>query len=507
MSELFDIAVIGGGVNGAGIVRDAAGRGLRALLVEAGDLASGTSSASTKLIHGGLRYLEHYAFRLVSHALTEREVLWANAPHIIWPMRFVLPHQRGLRPAWFLRLGLFVYDHIGGRKLLPPTRTLRLNRDAAGAPLEGGGVAFEYSDCWVQDSRLVVLNARDAVARGADVRVRTRFVAARPEGALWQIDLEEVPSGIRSSVQARVIVNAAGPWVGEALGHISGASSSERVRLVQGSHIVVPRLYEHERGYFFQNPDGRITFAIPYEEDFTLIGTTDRDFDGDPLNVAATEAEIVYLCDAANRYFQRKIAPTDVVWTYSGVRPLYDDGAAAAKDATRDYVLSLQGGAGAPAVLSVFGGKITTYRRLAEDALEKIAGVLPQAKANAGWTSSARLPGGDFPVDGADALAASLRREYPYLTEREARRFVRHYGTETRRILGGSRQRQDLGRAFGGDITEAEVGFLMAHEFARSAEDVVWRRTRSGLRMTADQIAALERWMASRALQASVVST
>ena len=405
-----------------------------------------------------------------------------------------------------LRLGLFVYDHIGGRKLLPTTRTLRLERDAAGEPLEDGGLAFEYSDCWVQDSRLVVLNARDAMARGADVRVHTRFVAARPKAALWQIDLEDVPSGGRYRVEARVIVNAAGPWVGEALGRIAGTSASARVRLVQGSHIVVPRLYQHERAYIFQNPDGRITFAIPYEEEFTLIGTTDCDFNGDPRKVAATDAEVIYLCDSASRYFRRKIAPADVVWTYSGVRPLYDDGASAAKDATRDYVLTLQGGAGAPAVLNVFGGKITTYRRLAEDALAKIADILPLAKTNAGWTASARLPGGDFPVDGAGALTASLLREYPFLTEREAHRFVRHYGTETRRIFGGSRRRQDLGRAFGGDLTESEVAFLMDHEFARHAEDVVWRRTKAGLRMTAHEIAALERWMESRQPLASVAS-
>ena len=383
--------------------------------------------------------------------------------------------------------------------MLPPTRTLRLGRDPAGAPLrDAAGLGFEYSDCWVQDARLVVLNARDAAARGADIRVRTAFVAARPAGALWRVELADAASGARAQVEARVIVNAAGPWVGEAISRIEGADATARVRLVQGSHIVVPRLAAHDRCYFFQNPDGRIFFAIPYEEDFTLIGTTDRDYAGDPAAVTATEAEVDYLCAAASRYFRRAIAPADVVWKYSGVRPLYDDGAGAAKDATRDYVLALRGGAGAPALLSIFGGKITTYRRLAEDALARIAAVLPQARQNAGWSARATLPGGDFPVTGAEALATTLRGEYPFLSEREARRYVRHYGTETRRILGTSRRRQDLGRDFGGDLTEAEVSFLMRHEFARSAEDVVWRRTKSGLRMAEGEIAALGRWMGSR---------
>ena len=475
-------------------------------MVEADDLAQATSSASTKLIHGGLRYLEHYAFGLVRHALAEREVLWASAPHIVWPLRFVLPYEPGLRPAWMLRAGLFLYDHIGGRRLLPPTRTLRLDRDEAGAPLRGQSrLAFEYSDCWVQDARLVVLNACDAVARGADVRTRTTFVAARLSGDRWSLDLEE-PAGARETVAARAIVNAAGPWVGDAIGRIAGADASARVRLVQGSHIVVPRLFGHDRCYFFQNPDGRIFFAIPYEDDFTLIGTTDRDYAGDPARVAASGAEVDYLCAAASHYFRASVEPASVVWSYSGVRPLYDDGASAAEDATRDYVLSLQGGAGAPALLSVFGGKITTYRRLAEDALEKLAGVMPEARRNAGWTASARLPGGDFPVDGAAALAAALANDHPFLTEREARRYVRHYGTAARRILGRSRRREDLGRPFGGDLTEAEVAFLMDHEFARTAEDVIWRRTKSGLRMTPAEIAALDGWISARVRDAAAAA-
>ena len=503
MNARYDLVVIGGGINGAGIARDAAGRGLTTLLVEQNDLASATSSASTKLIHGGLRYLEHYAFRLVRHALAEREVLWAAAPHIIWPMRFVLPYQPGLRPAWMLRAGLFLYDHIGGRKKLPPTRTLRLNRDPAGAPLRGKtGIAFEYSDCWVQDARLVVLNARDAQARGAEIRVRTRFRSAARVGSLWRVGLEDARTGAHFEVGARVIVNAAGPWVTEVVGNIADAHGSASVRLVQGSHIVVPKLYDHDRCYFFQLADGRIFFAIPYEDDFTLIGTTDQDYLGDPAAVRASEADIDYLCEAASQCFTSPVLREHVVWSYSGVRPLYDDGSTAAKDATRDYVLTLQGGDGAPALLSVFGGKITTYRRLAEDALAKLGAVMPEAQRHAGWTATAKLPGGDFAVDGVLALTAALRQEYPFLSEPEACRYVRHYGTETRRILGRSRRREDLGRTFGVELTEAEVAYLMANEYALVAADVVWRRTKAGLRMTADDLAALEAWMAARATPA-----
>ncbi len=486
--------MIGGGVNGCGIARDAAGRGLKTLLCERGDLACATSSASTKLIHGGLRYLEHYAFHLVSHALREREALWKIAPHIIWPLRFVLPHRKGLRPAWLLRLGLLLYDHIGGRKLLPATRTLRLDRDPVGAPLrEVSRIGFEYSDAWVQDARLVVLNARDAEARGARILTRTNFLAARREGALWVVDLQDVETGAKLKVETRAIVNAAGPWVAEALGHVAGARAGAGVRLVQGSHVVVRKLYDHDRCYFFQNPDGRIFFAIPYEEDFTLIGTTDQDYQGDPAQARASEAEIEYLCSAASSYFKQPVARKNVVWTYSGVRPLYDDGASAAKDATRDYVLTYEGGAEAGALVNVFGGKITTYRRLAEDVLDKLADALPGATRNAGWTAKAPLPGGDFFALGAEGLSAELLREYPFLDARRARRLVKHYGTEARRWLG-----LDRGRDFGGDLTEAEVAYLMEHEYARTAEDVVWRRTKSGLRMSATQIEALQAWMSER---------
>jgi glycerol-3-phosphate dehydrogenase len=497
----YDIAIVGGGINGAGIARDAAGRGLKVLLVEQSDLGSGTSSASTKLIHGGLRYLEHFEFRLVRHALAERERLWAIAPHIIWPLRFVLPHRKGLRPAWMLRLGLFLYDHLGGRKLLPATRTLRLRTHEVGKPLHDvSSLGFEYSDCWVQDNRLVVLNARDAAMRGADIRVRTRCTAARRDGDHWRVTIQDAETGVSTEMRARALVNAAGPWVDEVISGVVGSNAEGRVRLVQGSHIVVPKLYDHDRCYIFQNPDGRIFFAIPYEDDFTLIGTTDRDYRDSPEEVRASPEEIEYLVDAASSYFRRRVTTEDVVWTYSGVRALFDNGAANAQETTRDYVLSLdRPGTGAP-LLSVFGGKITTYRCLAEDALGKLAAMFPAWGAKAGWTAASPLPGGDFPVGTADEIAGKLRRDYPFLDEREARRLVRHYGTEAWDLLGSARKREDLGHVFGGPLTEAEVVFLMEREYARAADDVVWRRTKAGLHMRHDEIAALDRWMRDRRL-------
>lgn len=495
-ATIFDIAVIGGGINGTGVARDAAGRGLKVYLCDRADLGSATSSASTKLIHGGLRYLEHYEFRLVRHALAEREVLWGIAPHIIWPLRFVLPHRKGLRPAWLLRLGLFLYDHIGGRKKLPGTRTLRLARDPAGAPLRDvSSVGFEYSDCWVQDNRLVVLNARDAQARGAVVRSCTRCVSARREGDIWVVSMEDSATGATETIRARALVNAAGPWVDEVLGGVVRRNAVGSVRLVQGSHVVAPKLYDHDRCYIFQNPDRRIFFAIPYEDDFTLIGTTDVDYKGDPGKVAISPAEVEYLCGAASSYFKTPLRPGDIVWSYSGVRPLYNDGAASAQETTRDYTITLDQEAGAAPLLTIFGGKITTYRCLAEDVLEQLAGRFPDWRRNRGWTASAHLPGGDFPAGEADALAADLRRSHPFLDGRAARRLVRHYGTEARDILGLARRRDDLGRSFGPDLTEAEVRHLMQKEFARTAEDVAFRRTKAGLRMTPADLADLDGWM------------
>jgi glycerol-3-phosphate dehydrogenase len=499
VAAAYDLAIIGGGINGCGIARDAAGRGLTVHLCEMGDLAGGTSSRSTGLIHGGLRYLEHYDFRLVREALREREVLWRIAPHIVRPLRFVLPYRPGLRAAWLLRLGLFVYDHLGGRKLLPPTRVLDLARDPAGAPLEPGALrtGFEYSDCRVDDARLVLLNARDAADHGATIATRTRAVAAVRHAAAWRLTIEDTVSGRCESIEARAVVNAAGPWAEQTLAACLGRTGREHVRLVQGSHIVVPRLFDHDRAYMFQNPDGRVIFAIPYERTYTLIGTTDRDFAGDPAAVAATPEEIAYLCDAVSFYFARPLVPADVVWSFSGVRPLHDDHARNPNATTRDYVLELDAAPGRAALLTVFGGKITTYRRLAEAALDRLAPHLPpQARHRAGWTGQAPLPGGDFAVDGLAALTAVLAAEYEFLTPAHAGRLASAYGTRAKVILGGARAPADLGAWFGATLTQAEVRYLMTQEWARTADDVLWRRSKLGLALTGIEVAALARFMA-----------
>jgi glycerol-3-phosphate dehydrogenase len=489
---IFDLAVIGGGINGSGIARDAAGRGLSVVLLEQGDLASATSSASTKLIHGGLRYLEQYEFRLVRESLAEREVLLRAAPHIAWPLRFVLPHHKGLRPWPLIRLGLFIYDHLGGRRILPPTRTLDLRRDPAGAPLQARYTrAFEYSDCWVDDARLVVLNARDAADRSADIRTRTRCTDARRENDLWRLTLDGA-----GEIAARALVNAGGPWVSHVLGSIVGATAPMRVRMVKGSHIVVPRLFAHDRCYIFQNADGRVCFAIPYEGDFTLIGTTDEDYSGDPAAVAITPEEEAYLCAAVNDYFRAPVSRSDIVWRYSGVRPLRDDGADAAQEATRDYVLELDAPDGMPPLLSVFGGKITTYRRLAEAALTRLAPFFPRLGPS--WTADAKLPGGDFPWDGAATLARDLGAQYGFLTDATAARLVRSYGTRAAAMLGDARASADLGCDFGHSLTEREVVWLVEHEWARSAEDILWRRSKLGLRLSTEQAAALGDFLSSR---------
>jgi len=493
----YDIFVIGGGINGCGVARDAVGRGYSVCLAEMKDFASGTSSGSTKLIHGGLRYLEHYEFRLVREALMEREVLWAGAPHIIWPLRFVLPHHEGLRPAWLLRLGLFLYDHIGGRRKLPATRTLDLVRDAVGTPLKKlFAKGFEYSDCWVDDARFVVLNVRDAADRGARVLARHTVVSARREGGLWQVEVRDEASGASERISARLLVNAAGPWVDKVLSGVLGRNDAHNVRLVQGSHIVVRKLYDHDRCYIFQNADGRIVFAIPYEDDFTLIGTTDRDYEGDPAGVAITPGEIDYLCAAASEYFERPVTAADVVWTYSGVRPLYDDGASKAQEATRDYVLKVDAEGGA-AIVNIFGGKITTYRRLAEAVMEKIGGLI--GARGAPWTAKGTLPGGDFPVEGFEALVGRLRAAHPFLAERHARRLARHYGTRAFAMLAEVDRAEALGRRFGADLYECEVVYLMTQEWARSADDVLWRRSKLGLSISRDEAAALDLWMAEHA--------
>ncbi len=494
-TPVHDIFVIGGGINGCGIARDAVGRGYSVFLAEMNDLASGTSSGSTKLIHGGLRYLEFYEFRLVREALMEREVLWRNAPHIIWPMRFVLPFfAGGPRPAWMLRLGLFLYDHIGGRKLLPATKTLDMRRDPASKPLKPlFSKAFEYSDGWVNDARLVVLNARDAADRGATIRTRTKVVAARREGDLWAITTEDLRDRKTETVRAKLLVNAAGPWVDHVLEKTVGKNDVHNVRLVQGSHIVVRKKFDDPRAYFFQNKDGRIIFAIPYEEDFTLIGTTDRDYSDDPHNVTISEGEIDYLCAAASEYFADPVTRADIVWTYSAVRPLYDDGASKAQEATRDYVLKAEGGEGAAPLINAFGGKITTYRRLAESMLEKIEGFL--GKRGDPWTAKGALPGGDFPATGYEAEVTKLKSSYPFLETRMARRLVRLYGTRAHMLLGLAKSTADLGQDFGAQLYEAEVRYLVDHEWARTAEDILWRRTKRGLHFDREQTAKLEAFL------------
>ncbi|MCC5989075.1 MAG: glycerol-3-phosphate dehydrogenase [Pararhodobacter sp.] len=499
--DLADLLIIGGGVNGCGIARDAAGRGLTVVLAEKDDLAAATSSASTKLFHGGLRYLEYFEFRLVREALREREVLLRNMPHIAWPMRFVLPRHdamrfdsdtpmsrvlgrvmpwmRGRRPGWLIRAGLFLYDHMGARKLLPATATLHLHGSPEGEPLKPEfEKAFEYSDCWVDDARLVVLNARDAAARGARILTRTRVISARSENGIWHVEAEG--AGKTQIIRARMIVNAAGPWAGAVLQGALGLLSPARLRLVRGSHIVTNRLFDHDKAYFLQGSDGRIVFALPYERDFTLIGTTDAAHDSPDTPARCTEAERDYLCDFVSRYFRQPVRAADVVWSFAGVRPLYDDGARSDTAATRDYVLKLNRSTGAP-VLHVFGGKITTYRRLAEAALAQIATALPLKGGP--WTAAAPLPGGDFAPDGAAALVADLRARHEFLGEAWAWRLVRAYGTEARAILGDASQAEDLGQDFGATLREAELRWLVEREFARSGEDVLWRRSKLGLRM------------------------
>jgi len=475
----YDLVIVGGGINGCGIARDATGRGFSVLLAEKGDLAAATSSASTKLIHGGLRYLEQYEFRLVREALAEREVLWRIAPHVVAPMRFVLPHHAGLRPAWLLRLGLFLYDHLGGRRLLPATRTIDLRRDPAGLALKPGfRRAFEYSDCRVDDARLVVLNARDAADRGADIRTRTEVTALRRDGDLWNVTLR-CGAGREETVTARMVINATGPWADRLRAMAAGATFHD-IRLVQGSHIVVRRKSADPRAFIFQNADGRIVFAIPYENDFTLIGTTDRDYAGDPDEVAITGAEVDYLCAAASEYFAEPVRAADVIWSYAGVRALHDDGAERAQEATRDYSLMIEGGDGAAPIAHVFGGKITTYRRLAEAMAARVEKEL--GTRGPAWTASAPLPGGAFAYTDIEAEIARLRHRYGFLPASLAGRLIRSYGLRVYRLLGDAGKLADLGARLAPDLHEAELRYLFDQEWARTADDVLWRRTKIGLR-------------------------
>lgn len=490
--DTYDILVIGGGINGASIARDAAGRGLSVLLCEMGDLAGATSSASSKMIHGGLRYLEHYSFRLVSEALGERRVLLQNAPHIIWPLEFVLPHVPELRPAWMIRIGLWLYDHLGGRHKLARSRGVSLRGGVYGAGLKPDLTkGFVYSDCWVDDARFVALNAVDAARRGAEVRTRTRCVEARREGGLWRAVLE--PGAGRREVTARALVNAAGPWVEQVIRQVVRANSPAQARLVKGSHIVVPRLHDGAHAMILQNDDGRVIFVIPYEGDFSLIGTTDIPCEHGPQPVKISQEETAYLCSAVSRYFVKPVRPADVVWSYAGVRPLYDDGESDPSDVTRDYVLTLDEAAGQAPMLSVFGGKITTARKLAEHALEKLEGA--GLKAGAPWTGGAALPGGEMPS--FPAFLGELQRDFAALDPIWLERLARRHGTRARDLLDGVRTPADLGRSFGGGLCEREVDWLVREEWAVDAVDILWRRTKCGLHMTADERAAFAAYMAT----------
>ena len=492
----FDLAIIGGGVNGCGIARDAAGRGARVLLLEQGDLASGTSSASTKLIHGGLRYLEHFEFGLVRDSLRERENLWRIAPHIISPLRFVLPHRPGRRPRWLLRTGLWIYDHLGGRELLPGTRSIDLRHHPAGAPLRPDFAAgWEYSDCWVDDARLVILNARDAANRGATVLTRHRVIAAARAADEWRLEVERA-DGSHGEYSARVLVNAAGPAVLDVLA-LTELRTARHVGRIRGSHIVVPRLFDHGFAYLFQRADQHIFFAIPYQRDFTLIGTTEAIHGGPLDHVAPTAEEIDYLCAGANEYFRRKISAADVVWSFAGVRALIDQGKGRPEAASRGYRIEIDAPKGRAPLLSVFGGKITTYRRLAEDAVDQLAPTIAEFR-KPHWTASEALPGGDFPVPGLDTLTAALATRFPFLGAIDALRVAAAYGTLALGWLGQARTRSDLGQDFGGGLSAAEVDYCMTREWACTVDDMLWRRTKLGLRIGDAGRAALHRYMTAR---------
>ena len=490
----YDLLVIGGGINGVGIARDAAGRGLSVLLVEQGDLASGTSSASSKLVHGGLRYLEQYEFRLVRESLAEREVLLAAAPHIIWPLRFVLPIHSGLRPPWMLRAGLFLYDHIGGRKILPPTRTVRRERDRALLPLHERYVqGFEYSDCWADDARLVVINAIDAAERGACIEPGWRVTAAHREGEFWLVDMTS-SAGLKRTVRTAGLVNAAGPWVEEVL-RATGSTRRSSLRLVKGSHVVVPRLYEGPQAFTLQTSDRRIVFIIPYQDDFTLIGTTDIPFTADPAKVSASADEIQYLCALASEYLKTPVNAGDAVWSYSGVRPLYDDGDVSASTVTREYVFDLDTSAGRTPLLSVFGGKLTTYRRLAEHAMAELRAPLRFDARE--WTRGSTLPGGDIDKADFEAFARQQTSRYAFAPPKLIRRLCRAYGTRIERIMGNARVLSDLGQEIAPQLYEAELQYMRDNEWARTGADALWRRSKLGLRLDGTQRERVAAWFAS----------
>ncbi|MFV8998087.1 glycerol-3-phosphate dehydrogenase [Enterobacter hormaechei] len=490
--KIVDLFIIGGGINGAGIARDATGRGLSVMMCEKDDLAEGTSSRSGKLVHGGLRYLEYYEFRLVREALIEREILLNAAPHIIWPMRFVLPHNPSDRPAWFIRLGLFLYDHLGGRKKLPSTRTLDLLRDPEGAPiLDSFHKGFEYSDCWVDDARLVTLNAVDAAERGATILTRTRCVAAERKAGAWEITLQNTQTGEQHRVRAKALVNASGPWVLDIINDVTRSHSKRSVRLVKGSHLIVPKFWEGQQAYLMQNHDKRVIFINPYEGDKALIGTTDIPWEGDADSVEADNREQQYLIDAVNRYFKVKLTAADVITRFSGVRPLFDDGKGNPSAVTRDYVFELDDQQQLP-LLHVFGGKITTFRKLAEHALQKLGPFFPQMGAD--WTRSAPLPGGEIPGADFESYLQTLKEQYAWLPTPLRKHYARLYGARLPQVLGGAKQVADLGRHFGGLLYEVEVRYLVEKEWAQQPEDVLWRRTKHRLHLSDAQQQAFSDW-------------
>ena len=489
----FDILIIGGGINGAGIAREAAARGYSVCLCDKGDFAGGTSSASTKLIHGGLRYLEHYEFRLVREALQEREVLWKMAPHIIRPMRFVLPYHKGLRPAWLLRLGLFLYDNLGGRKLLPGTKTLDLEKDEAGAPLKSEfKKAFEYSDCWVEDSRLVVLNLRDAQNSGAEILPRTEVINSKYVENEWQTELKET-NGSTKKISSSLIINAAGPWVDEVLRQVFKVNDANNLRLVRGSHIIIPRKFQHDRSYIFQNLDERILFAIPYENEYTLIGTTDAEQENIHEKPQISKTEIDYLCSMASEYFEEPVTPEEIVWTYAGVRSLYNDGATKAQEATRDYVIRPEESIGDGRLINIFGGKITTFRMLAKSAAKEIETII--SPSNAPTMLPAHFTGGDFDTGDFDTILKRYKTAFPFLDKALLIRLTRTYGTEVPKILENVTSVKKLGRHFGQGLYATEVKYLIQNEWARRAEDIVFRRTKLGIRMNKGELDVIDAWI------------
>lgn len=494
--EQYDVVIVGGGVNGTGIAMDAAGRGLKVLLCEMNDLASATSSSSSKLIHGGLRYLEHYEFRLVQKALAERESLLKNSPHIMWPMRFRLPHRPHLRPAWMIRAGLFLYDHLAKREMLPGSKSIRFDESG---PLKPDIIkGFEYSDGWVDDARLVVLTAKKAQQCGAKILTRSKCVNAERGDKSWKITLRDMVSDVEETVSGKVIVNAAGPWVSKLFGETLSMPAPKMIRMVKGSHIVVPRLNREEEAYILQNEDERIVFVIPYEDEFSLVGTTDVEYEGDPRKARISPEETDYLLDIVNSHFIRQLKPSDVVWSYSGVRPLMDGEEENAQKASRDYSFEVNQEKGKAPLISVFGGKITTYRKLAEAATNKLCHFFPEASGH--WTKTAILPGGDF--DNQDNLAAALKQDFPWLPEAVLSRYVRTYGTTSRDILRGCTSVTDLGELFAGTLYEKEVQHLVENEWAMTSEDILWRRTKQGLYASASDVEALNAYLGNEIIEA-----